>query len=522
MIEPSSIGRAGRTGDTVGAYLSNDIPPQDLGPLGQCLLEALDHAGIGVTVIVDKQGELERVFLNDAGAKALGYSLAEASEMPPLLAVAPEDRPRLAELHRTGEVPPQIEVAVIAKDGRRIPVEVSMAASAYRGHRATVAFLRDLGPRSKVEKALRESEARFKQLAEAAPDVIVVVDRNRFLYVNPAGVRAMQRKDTADFLSMPPSEFLSPEDFGAMQARMREVQAGAQLQPREYRGRRRDGSTITLEISSSPVEWEGRPAILAYGRDVTERVQLQSQMVERDRLAAVGTLAAGIAHEVNNPLTYLMLHLEHLHLMLSQRLGAEAGPALEHVAEAMDGAERVSAIVRDLLELARPRGPRREPTAIAQVCEAAVRLVRPTLDGAASIALSLEPMPLVSTDAARLTQVLVNLLVNAAECGEDDRRINVELRVFLEKDHAVIEVLDDGPGIPDALLPSLFLPFVTTKAPRRGPGGRARHGGLGLGLSICHSIITSLDGTIRGGNRLPRGAVFRIELPTEGDSGVAP
>lgn len=493
--------------------MERKLPAQDLGALGHCLLEALGHAGIGVTVVVDRGGSLERLFVNDTAAAALGYSRTEVMAMPPLLALVPEDQERLARMRAEGRAPQHLDCTAIGKDGQRIPLEVSLAVTDFEGQRASVAFLRDISERKRVEVALRESEANFKLLAEAAPDVIVVVDRDRFLYANPAGVRALKLRSQEEFLAMHPSEFLPPSELRAMQERMAQVQAGESLAPREYKGTRRDGSTILLEISSISVVWEGRRAVLAVGRDVTERVELQRQIAETDRLAAVGTLAAGVAHEVNNPLTYLMLHLEQLRATLPRLLGEQAAGPLAHVAEALDGAERVNGIVRDLLELARPRAPRLEPTALSTVCEAAVRLVRPTLEERAHLRIHLDPTLHAMTDGSRLTQVLVNLLVNAAECGSDDRRTGVELHLFRRGELCVIEVRDDGPGIPEDLLQHVFVPFFTTKSPpTRASRQAGRNGGLGLGLSICHSIVTGLSGTIVAENRKPQGAVFRIEL----------
>lgn len=494
--------------------MASDEATVDLDDLGQSLLWALDRAGIGLTIIAKRDGRLERVFVNDAGAKALGYSAEEATALPPLLAVAPEDQERLAELQKSGVVPQQLECTVIGRDGRRIPMEVGLATATHQGSPATIAFLRDVSKQRKAQEALAESERRFKQLAEAAPDVIVVLEGQRFLYVNPAGVRALGLSSREEFLSLHPSQFLSVTDLIDMQNRLRLVAAGQQLIPREYQGTRRDGTTVVLEISSISVEWEGKPAVLAYGRDVTDRARLQSQVAERDRLAAVGTLAAGIAHEVNNPLTYLMLHLEQLRRVLPHLLPDRADDVLSHVREALDGAERVSAIVRDLLELARPRALQLEPTKLAVVCETAARLARPTFEGRGTVQLLLDPVPTVATDASRLTQVLINLLVNAAQAERDSVGARVELRLRAEGDRAVLEVADDGPGIPPHLLKDIFTPFFTTKETQPDAEG-GRGAGMGLGLSICHSIVEGLGGTIRAENRQTGGACFRIELPIQ-------
>lgn len=504
--------------------LPERMEPAELSPeiqeLGQSLLQALDEADVGVTIVdADNDGELRRLYINRAGAHTLGYSLDEAKRLPPLLTIAAEDRERMQALRLTGAPPTAVACTVIGRDGQRIAVEVRLARTKYGGRPATLAFLSDARQRDRVEMALRESDARFRKLAEAAPDAIIVIERDCFRYANPAAVRALGLANRKAFLELSPAEFLDEEDLAAMQARVARVAAGEQIPPREYRGRRQDGSFVVLEISSIAVEWEGRPAVLAYGRDVTERSRLQRQIAEHDRLAAVGTLAAGVAHEVNNPLTYLMLHLEHLKRVLPELLSGGHAETLAHVNEALDGAERVSTIVRELLELARPREPRKAPTDLTAVCSAAVKLTRPTFEGGASIVQDLGSVPPVWTDAARLTQVLINLLVNAAHAVKDRKPTSVvELRLGATDGYAIIEVLDDGPGIPQEKLKDIFTPFYTTKDGSRENAGVTA--GMGLGLSICHSIVDSLGGSIFGENRIPRGASFRIELPLGGEDFV--
>lgn len=483
----------------------------DASQLGETILEALDHAGIGVTIIGERAGKLERLFINAAGARALGYAPDEINEIPPLNVLAPAERERIGAMVGTDERPPLLETEVIAKDGRRIPLEVGLANTERDGTRLIVAFLRDITRREEVQAALRQSEARFRHLAEAAPDVIVVISRGRFLYANPAAARALRLSSVEEFLRLEPKDFLPAEELGAMMARIRKVREGERLTPREYRGVRRDGSSIMLEISSLAVEFEGQPAVLAYGRDVTERKALQARLAQHDRLAAVGTLAAGIAHEVNNPMTYVLLHLEQLRRSLPSLVPEEHHERiLGYVSEALEGGERVRVIVRDLLEFARPRGPERRLSDIADVCEAAIKLARPTVERHARLSTDLPRGIFARTNAAKLGQVVLNLLVNGSQAvAERGSEGEVRLRVYESESSVVIEVSDDGPGVPPEHLDQIFTPFFTTK----GVGG-----GTGLGLAICHAIVESLGGTIAAENRAPRGARFRVELPVEVDS----
>ncbi len=402
---------------------------------------------------------------------------------------------------------------MVAKDGRRIPLEVGLAIADRDGTRVIVAFLRDITERAAVAAALRQSEARFRRLAEAAPDVIVVISGGRFSYANPAAARALRLESVEAFLKIEPKDFLPPEELRTMMERLRQVREGEQVPPREYRGLRSDGSSIFLEISSIAIEFEGQPAVLAYGRDVSERRQLQAHLAQHDRLAAVGTLAAGIAHEVNNPMTYVLLHLEQLQRALPALLPeSERARVLGYVNEALEGGERVRSIVRDLLEFARPRGPERRLTDLREVCEAAIKLARPTVEQSARLSTELPHGIVVRTNAAKLGQVVLNLLVNGSQAvAEHGEEGEIRLRTYVEDDRAVIEVTDDGPGIPPEHLDQIFTPFFTTK----GVGG-----GTGLGLAICHAIVESLGGAISAENAPVGGARFRVELPLAPESSV--
>ena len=242
-------------------------------------------------------------------------------------------------------------------------------------------------------------------------------------------------------------------------------------------------------------------------RDITTQRQLEQQLRVAERMASLGTLAAGIAHEINNPLTYVFANLERLETDLATA-GPAAAPTLGAVREALHGAERVRDIVRGVKRFTRPETMQLEPTDVNVVVDNVLRVVAPQLRHRAHVVLELGPDVFAQTNAGQLEQVLVNLLVNAAEAlPEAPVRVDntVSVRTARGPDGSVvIDVKDTGPGIPLHVQEHIFDPFFTTKAVGVGTG---------LGLSICHRILSQLQGSIAVLSAPGEGALFRVELP---------
>jgi signal transduction histidine kinase len=238
-----------------------------------------------------------------------------------------------------------------------------------------------------------------------------------------------------------------------------------------------------------------------------------------DRLAALGTLAAGIAHEINNPLTYLMANLQVLAEMVPAATAPSAPPApaiagrraaeiRDLIADAMEGAERIRRIVSQVQTASASQHPEEHrPVDLRATLEAALRLVGNELRHRAHVLTDLEGTPYVLGDSARLEQVFIHLLTNAAhalgEMAPQGQEVRVKLRAGA--DRAAVEIADTGPGIPPEIRNRIFQPFFTTK-----PVGT----GAGLGLAICRGIVEALGGEINVESEMGRGSLFRVSLPT--------
>ncbi len=479
----------------------------------ETILEAADAASVGITVSVDEGDGAKFVYVNERAAEINGLSAGEMIGQPVMLLVDPEDVPamlRLQEERKSGAVKSRlVELTLNRKDGSRLPVEVGISYVRHRGHTAAVTFLHDISERRRVLEALQRSEAGFRRLIESGPEAVGVARDGAMVYANPAFVELFGLESAAAVVGRPVIEMIHPEERQRMREALTKRQAelvAGQLM--EYRIVRPDGQLRNIEAMSIGIEFEGAPAVLGFARDVTERNRIRTGLLEADRLAAVGTLAAGVGHEINNPLAYVLLNLQALERELTRIAPAERiADAVEMVRNALTGIDRVRTIARDLKSFSRSDPDARAPVDVRRVLESAINMAAHEIRLRARLVTRFEDVPPVLANEARLGQVFLNLLLNAAQALPERRTDRDEIRVLARSDgddRVVVEVSDTGPGIPEPILERIFDPYFTTK-----PLGV----GTGLGLSIGRSIVSSLGGILTAANAPEGGAVFRVELP---------
>lgn len=271
-----------------------------------------------------------------------------------------------------------------------------------------------------------------------------------------------------------------------------------------------DGSIVLMEFTRRSVDLGGEKLVVSVGRDVTERVKTQAQLMFSDRMASIGALAAGVAHEINNPLMATVANLElakeHVDELAGKVDTAELTALRELISDAAEGAERVRTIVRDLKIFSRAEEDNRGPVEVERVIESSLRMAWNEIRHRAELVREYSPVPAVEANESRLGQVFLNLIVNAAQALPDGyaNENQIHVRTGLDASGRVVaEVEDTGPGIPPEMLPHLFTPFFTTK-----PRGL----GTGLGLSICQRIVSSFGGEISVDSVVGRGTSFKVSL----------
>ena len=242
-------------------------------------------------------------------------------------------------------------------------------------------------------------------------------------------------------------------------------------------------------------------------RHVIEQARMQ-RLTTANRMAALGTLAAGIAHEVNNPLAYTMCNIQHLLEKVPPLLTTERAEVHQLLEEALEGTRRIAQVVKQAQLVAPARPEENDVTDVRDAAEAAINRLQGPLRQRAVLVADFDGLPRVTGDRGRIEQIFTTLLTNAMqslpEGAASEHQIRIGVRQ-LPSDRVLIEVADTGCGIPANLQERVFQPFFTTK-----PIGE----GTGLGLSICLGIVTALGGEVTFESEVGRGTTFRVILPT--------
>jgi len=275
------------------------------------------------------------------------------------------------------------------------------------------------------------------------------------------------------------------------------------------------GDPVPVSVSTSQLyDRRGNQiGVVLVARDLREIASLRNRLVVSDRLAAVGQLAAGIAHEINNPMTYVRANLcamgsllDTVHAKLSAELVHELDAELEEghelVDESVDGVDRVAAIVRDVKDFSRAGGGEDECVALVPLLESVLRVATPQLPVGCRIERHYVDIPEVGGSSQELKQVFLNLIINAFQAINGEGAVCVS--TGYEAGSVVVSIEDEGCGIPDDAIERIFDPFYTTK-----PVGE----GTGLGLSISYQIVRNHGGEITVDSQPGAGTIFRVALP---------
>ncbi|MBA3890656.1 MAG: PAS domain S-box protein [Gemmatimonadaceae bacterium] len=442
--------------------------------------------------------------LNEATCDFTGAPLDELLGRPLKAYIDPVDLPRVKEHFRgalNGEAR-SYEAHYVRIDGARRLASVTN--TPIRRDGAIVGVLgiaRDVTAEREREHALARSQARYTRLVESASDAIFTTDdEGRLTSVNRAFERASGLTRTA-LLGTAFTAILHPADREPIAALLADA-AGGRRSRAELRYQAGDGSTRHGSLLATPIYEGGRLAgLLGIVRDVTDEKHLSEQLLQQEKLAAVGQLVSGVAHELNNPLAGVVAFSQLL-------LAADAPPDQRRAAETIHAeAKRAARIVANLLTFARQHQPERTVTDVNRIVDATIDLRRYTLrTNQVDVELALdESLPLTWADPHQLQQVIVNLVANAEQAlAEWAGRRRITVATTYANGMLQIQVRDSGPGIPAEHLGRVFNPFFTTKGVGKGTG---------LGLSISHGIIREHGGRIRAESAGGEGATFTIELP---------
>lgn len=369
----------------------------------------------------------------------------------------------------------------------------------------------DDGPPSlELDDAARLSRAKsqFEALVEAIPEPVFIVGLGGLSYGNPAAVRLFGYDRLEDALGQDPRTVAHPDDVPELEQRAAAMLIERRtLPPFEYRVYRRDGALLTIEVSSIPVDYQGVPSILTFARDVTERKRSEAALLQADRLAVLGFLAGGLAHAMNNPLSYVLLNLDEIERAIGRGIATdtERERVLQRLREAYQGAQRIADVVRRMRALSRIDDDKRSPVDVRSVLESALELMGNELRHRGELVVELGDAPPVQASRSRLEQVFLNLIAHATQSLPETGEGRVELMMRGEGDQVVVDVYEHADVADQGELSRMLEPFPT---PREGMRRM-------LSLPLCRSIVEGLGGqmTVDDENS---GLHVRIVLPAAG------
>jgi PAS domain S-box-containing protein len=464
--------------------------------------------------------------VNSAWTKALGWSSAELVSQPWLDFLHPDDREatKLARSASGESRPgPGFTNRWRCKDGSYRWLEWQDVLLVQRG--VTYAVANDVTESKATKEALRELSESLTTTLNSIGDGIIATDlRGAIIRMNPVaeqltGWALVQAKGRSFREVFPLLDGDTRVDVESPVERALREGVVVSL-PRHTLLARQDGTEIPVADSCAPIRASDgtvNGAVIVF-RDLSAQrnaeviqASLQRQLIFADRMAAVGTLAAGVAHEINNPLTFVAanvnMSLEEIRAISRGSSSSRMNEMEEMLVEASEGISRVTKIVRGLKTFSRLESERLGVLDLAPVIELAIHMASHEIRHRARLARDYGPLPFVEADDARLGQVFINLLVNAAHAFPEGNTDANEIRVVTSTDsggRAVVEVRDTGSGISPAVLDHIFEPFFTTKA---------IGAGTGLGLAISHNLVAEMGGQITVQSELGRGTSFRVVLP---------
>lgn len=472
-------------------------------------LAIFEGAPLGITV--SRDGLI--LLANGRFARMLGYPDANSLQGMSLLdLVPPEDREnlrtRIVKREDGDQTSDSYLIQGLRQDGSRLILEIHAARLLLGARSSSIEFVTDVTHRVRAEEVLRESEERFRQLADGVSEVFWITDEayRSAVYVNGAYEAVLGRK-REEFLADPRSRFraVHPEDRGRLsQALAERAVSGFE---EEYRVLREDGTCRFVQERVFPIR-NARGAIIRLGgvaRDVTQLRRAEESLRQSQKMDALGKLAGAVAHDFNNLLTAILGYAD----LLLGRSGADASARAE-IEEIRAAGQRAASLTRQLLAFSRKQPLQPKVLNLNAVVLGVERLLRRLVREDIALTFDLASQPLrVRADHGQLEQVIINLVVNARDAMPGGGTVRIET-AGLEADgasFATLSIGDTGCGMSADVRAHLFEPFFSTKGPGQGTG---------LGLATVYGIVSQSDGRIDVESEEGRGTVFHIRLPLAG------
>ncbi len=479
----------------------------------------LERAGVGIKLV-----SLDGTILdsNEKFAEMVGRTRAEIAGESVWALSHSDDRAAeqaMIERLRDGEIGSYtIEKRHLRADGRSFWTRVtsSLVRDPVSALPYCVAIVEDVDARVRAQLDLEEREIRLRTIFETAPDSIIVIDESGTILNFSRSAEVLFGYDAGEVLGQNASVLMPAPYRDGHDGYIRRYLATGERRiigiGRIVVGQRRDGSVFPMELAVGEMPLRGRHLFTGFIRDVSERrdtekrlQDLQTELLHVGRVSAMAQLASALAHEVNQPLTAIGNYLQAARRFMAVSDVAPGDRVVEALDKAFAQTERAGQVVRTMRAFVKKGDGARRPEVLNTAIEEACALAMAGLaDLGVRLSLDLaHGLPDVLIDKVPVQQVVVNLVRNAAEAMRDSERRELKIRDWLTANKRVaVEICDTGPGLAPEVSAQLFQPFVTTKA-----------SGMGMGLSICRSIVNSHGGSIRAEALAEGGTRFIFDLP---------
>ncbi len=475
-------------------------------------------SSIGDAVVsCDAAGQI--TFMNPRAEEYLGWTTEAAvgSPLRQVLRVVDEETGEPVEdiatqvLRDRSPIRRADRLALVAKDGANIPIEGSAAPIRDAAGKLTgvVLVFHSVTEQRRAQEQVRASERRYRTLVESSPDAVVVHLNGTIVFANAVALRLFGAKYREELQGRKMLEMVHSELHDVVRERIGEVQSGGLAPLRELRIVRLDGREVTVEATAASIDWQGEVAVQSILRDITARKTAEALLIQTEKLASVGRMAASIAHEINNPLAAVMNTV-----YLARKTPQVPEQAMEYLGIAEEELKRVSHITRQVLGFYR-EGSALKRVTVDSVMDSTLDLLQSKIRAKqAKIEKRYRGDLEIKAVGGELRQVFSNLLVNSleciGECGTVKLRITGAQCTKCGERLVRVAVADNGPGIREAIRPRMFEALFTTKGDT----------GTGLGLWVSKQIVEKHGGTIRFRSRATgaqTGTVFSVVLKADSD-----
>ncbi len=478
-----------------------------------------------IAIAVHSAGTI--IYINPVGLRLIGAEREEEILGRSILDVIHPDYHqivlnRVKQQYEQRESVPSIEEKFVRLDGRIIDVEVTGTTITYQGQPASQVIIQDITERKEAERALSESEEKYRQLIQNSGDAIYLLYDRRFEVVNEKFEEMFGL--TLEDVNQPDFDFMNlvaPESRPLIEERGVRLEAGEEVEPKyEFTAINADGVEIEVETSVTYIKHEEGVATQGIIRDITERKRLEQQLRQAQKMEAVGRLAGGIAHDFNNLLTVINGYAE---LLMSEQLPEKVSGSISQIKNA---GERAARLTGQLLAFSRKQIVQPEIINLNKLIPEQMKMLSRLLSEDIEIITRLTPdLPQIEADPVQIEQIIMNIAINARDAMPFGGRLtfetaSVEFDADYLKNHAEAEpgqfvmlaISDTGVGMDEATRGQVFEPFFTTKG---------REKGTGLGLATVYGIVKQNRGFVYVYSELQKGTTFKIYLPVaEKDEGV--